>query len=44
MSLVPAIPPRGKMRFMIIAKGRVNAGVFIEFPRRLIKGAGRKSF
>ncbi len=32
------------MRFMIKQKGGVNAGVFIEFLRRLIAGATRTIF
>ena len=32
------------MRFMIIDKGSVNAAVFIEFLKRLIKGAEREIF
>jgi transposase len=41
MSLISAVTSRGHMRFMI---GSVNAGVFIEFLRRLIKGAEREIF
>jgi transposase len=44
MSLISAITSRGHMRFMIIDKGSVNADVFIEFLKRLIKGAERKLF
>jgi transposase len=44
MSLISAITSRGHMRFMIIDKGSVNADVFIEFLKRLIKGAERKIF
>jgi transposase len=44
MSLISAITSRGHMRFMIIEKGTVNADVFIEFLKRLIKGADRKIF
>jgi len=32
------------MRFMIKEKGGVNADVFIEFLKRLLKGAERKIF
>ena len=32
------------MRFMIIEKGSVNAGIFIEFLKRLIKGARQNIF
>ncbi len=44
MSLISAIASRGHMRFMIVDKGSVNAGVFIEFLKRLINGAARKIF
>ena len=44
MSLISAIPSRGKMRFMFIEKGSVNAGIFIEFLKRLIRGAAREIF
>ena len=44
MSLISAITSRGHMRFMIIDKGSVNADVFIEFLKRLIKGAERNIF
>ena len=44
MSLISAVNSRGDMRFMIIEKGSVNADVFIEFPKRLIKGVGREIF
>ena len=44
MSLISAVTARGHMRFMIIEKGSVNAGVFIEFLKRLIKGAEREIF
>lgn len=44
MSLLSAITSRGHMRFMIIDKGGVNADVFIEFLKRLIKGAEQKIF
>src|ERR1700682_4897678 len=43
MSLISAAS-RGHLRFMIIDKGSVNADVFIEFLKRLIKGAERKIF
>jgi transposase len=43
MSLM-AVTSRGHMRFMIIGKGSVNAAVFIEFLKRLIKGAEREIF
>jgi hypothetical protein len=41
LSLISAVTARGHIRFMIIEKGSVNAGVFIEFLKRLIKNAGR---
>ena len=44
MSLLSAITSRGHMRFMIIDKGGVNADVFIEFLKRLIKGAEQDLF
>ena len=44
MSLLSAITSRGHMQFMIIDKGGVNADVFIEFLKRLIKGAEQKIF
>ena len=44
MSLMSAVTARGHMRFMIIDKGSVNADIFIEFPKRLIKGARREIF
>ena len=44
MSLISAAASRGTMRFMIIAKGSVNAAVFIELLRRLVAGAKRPIF
>jgi transposase len=44
MSLISAVTARGHMRFMIIGNGSVNADVFIEFLKRLIKGAEREIF
>lgn len=44
MSLISAISSRGHMRFMIKQQGGVNAGVFIEFLKRLIAGAERVIF
>ena len=41
LSLISAITSKGKMRFMIKEKGGVNAGVFIEFLKRLMVGATR---
>jgi hypothetical protein len=39
MSLISAVTARGHMRFMIKAKGGVNADVFIEFLRRYVFAA-----
>jgi hypothetical protein len=44
MSLISAVTARGHMRFMMIDKASVNVDVFIEFLKRLIKGAGREIF
>ncbi|MGH6821474.1 MAG: IS630 family transposase, partial [Methylocella sp.] len=44
MSLISAVTARGRMRFMIKEKEGVNAGVFIEFLKRLIAGAGHTIF
>ena len=44
ISLISAITSKGKMRFMIKEKGGVNAGVFIEFLKRLMVGASRPIF
>lgn len=44
MSLISAITSNGRMRFMIKEKGGVNAGVFIEFLKRLMVGAKRPIF
>lgn len=44
MSVISAVTSRGHMRFMIIEKGSVNADVFIEFLKRLIRGAEREIF
>lgn len=44
MSLISAVTSRGHMRFMIKEKGGVNAGVFIEFLRRLMVGSKNKIF
>lgn len=38
LNLISAVSPSGRMKFMVI-KGRFNAGVFIDFIRRLIEGA-----
>ena len=44
MSLISAITSKGHMRFMVKEKGGVNAGVFIEFLKRLLIGAKRTIF
>src|SRR3974390_1925057 len=44
MSLISAVTARGHMRFMIKEKGGVNAGVFIEFLKRLMVGATHPIF
>jgi transposase len=44
MSPISELTLRGHMWFMIIDKGSVNADAFIEFLKRLIKGAERKLF
>jgi len=43
LNLISAISPRGEMRFMTV-EGRMNAGKFIEFLKRLIKGAEQPIF
>ena len=42
MSLISAITANGRMRFMVKPAGGVNAGVFIEFLKRLLAGATRR--
>jgi transposase len=44
LSLISAITSKGRMRFMIKETGGVNAGVFIEFLKRLVVGAKRTIF
>src|ERR1700676_9979 len=44
MSLISAITSKGHMRFMVKEKGGVNAGVFIEFLKRLLIGAKHTIF
>jgi transposase len=39
-NMISAVSPRGQMRFMIV-DGKVNAGTFIEFCKRLLHGATR---
>lgn len=43
LNLVSAISPKGQMRFMTV-KGRMNAGKFIEFLRRLLDNPSRRVF
>jgi transposase len=43
LNLISAVSAQGEFRFMTV-KGRVNAGVFIEFLRRLIHNAERPVF
>jgi transposase len=43
MNMVSAISPRGDMRFMTVA-GRMNAGKFIEFLKRLLHNTKRPVF
>ena len=40
MNIISAISPRGEMRFMTV-EGRMNAGKFIEFLKRLLHNAER---
>ena len=43
LNLISAVNSRGGFRFMCV-KGRVNAGVFIDFLQRMIKSTDRKVF
>ena len=43
MNLISAISPRGDFRFMTV-EGRMNAGKFIEFLKRLLHNASRPVF
>lgn len=43
LNMISAVSPRGELRFMV-ARGGVNAGVFIEFLKRLVQGSSRKIF
>lgn len=43
LNLVSAISPKGEMRFMTV-EGRMNAGKFIEFLKRLLHNAERPVF
>ena len=42
VSLISAVTSKGRMRFMVKAKGGVNADVFITFLKRLLVGATRR--
>lgn len=43
MNIISAISPRGEMRFMTV-EGRMNAGKFIDFLKRLLHNAKRPVF
>lgn len=43
LNIISAVSPQGHFRFMCI-KGRVNAGVFIDFLKRMIQSTDRKVF
>ncbi len=43
LNIISAVNPQGNFRFMCV-KGRVNAGVFIDFLKRMIKSTDRKVF
>lgn len=43
LNVISAVNPQGDFRFMTV-KGRVNAGVFIEFLKRLVHNAQRNVF
>lgn len=43
LNVISALSPRGELRFMVVG-GKVNADTFIEFLRRLTKGAARPIF
>ena len=43
MNIISAVNPQGKFRFMCV-KGRVNAGIFIDFLKRMVKSTERKVF
>lgn len=43
MNIISAVNPQGNFRFMCV-KGRVNAGVFIDFLKRMIQTTERKVF
>ena len=43
LKMISAVSARGELRFMVV-RGRVDAGVFIEFLKRLVRGSPRKIF
>lgn len=43
LNVISAVSPQGNFRFMCV-KGRVNAGVFIDFLKRMIQSTDRKVF
>jgi hypothetical protein len=43
LNMISAVSPKGQMRFMVVA-GKVAAGQFCEFLRRLVHGAQRPVF
>lgn len=43
MNLISAVTPKGELRFMVV-QGKLRAGGFIEFLRRLVHGAERPIF
>lgn len=43
LNIISAVSPQGEFRFMTL-KGRMNAGVFIEFLKRLLHNADRPIF
>lgn len=43
MNLISAVTPKGELRFMVV-QGKLRAGGFIEFLRRLVHGAVRPIF
>ena len=43
LNIISAVTPQGRFRFMCV-KGRVNAGVFITFLKRMVEDAERKIY
>jgi len=43
LNIISAVNPQGNFRFMCV-KGRVNAGVFIDFLKRMLQSTDRKVF